>query len=283
MSKRVRIPKDGFRIHPAAEIFPLMKEKELGELTASIERHGLREAISVLGDQILDGRNRYRALQKLGQAGQARHYRDVSSQFFFCADMTQTPLDYVIAKNLHRRHLNASQRASVAVAIKQEEAEEAEKRKAATQIKNGQTPVQKNFSGPGKQGQARDIAAKQLNVSGPMVDMAETVAKHGTPELQAAVRDGKVSVSAAAEIAKEEPEVQRQAVAGGKKGVAKAAKHVRQTKSTASFNLSASKAKLEKRIQDIAGMWPKDSYPALARILRELADQIESQCTSNDS
>ena len=43
-------------------------------------------------------------------------------------------------------------------------------------------------------------------------------------ELQEAVQNEEVSLDAAATIAKEEPEVQRQAVAGGKKGVARAAK-----------------------------------------------------------
>jgi len=281
MSKKVKIPKGGFRIHPAADIFPLMTERELAELTASVEHNGIEEPISVLGNQILDGRNRYKVLQALGRANNPLCYQDVSHRFLFCGDQTLTPIDYVIAMNLHRRHLDASQRASVAVAVKKYEAEEAKKRQGARTDLQENFP--KNFTGSSKQGDARDIAGEQLKVSGPLVDMAKTVADHGTPELQEAVRDGKVSVSAAAEIAKEEPEVQRQAVAGGKKGVAKAAKRVRQAKSSASFTLSASKAKLEKRIQDIAGMWPKDSYPALARILRELADQIESQCTSNDS
>ena len=53
--------------------------------------------------------------------------------------------------------------------------------------------------------------------------MAETVADHGTPELQNAVRDGNVAVSAAAAIAKEAPETQLKALDEGKKGVARAA------------------------------------------------------------
>jgi len=223
MSKRVRIPKDGFRIHPAAEIFPMMNDQELAELTASIEHNGLEEPISVIGDQILDGRNRHKVLQSLGRADNPRSYQDVSHRFSFCAEDTLTPIDYVIALNLHRRHLDASQRAAAAVRIKKYEAEEAKKRKAHGKTAPGRTlPV--NLPEALDQGDARDIAAEKMNVSGKSVDMAKKVADHGTPELQEAVRDGKVAVSAAAAIANEEPEVQRRAVASGKKGVSRAAK-----------------------------------------------------------
>ena len=221
MSKKVRIPKDGFRIHPAAEIFPMMDDKELAELTASIEHNGLEEPISVIEDQILDGRNRYRVLQSLGRADNPRCYQDVSHRFSFCAEDTLTPLDYVIALNLHRRHLDASQRAAAAVRIRKYEAEEAKKRQGTrTDLKDN---IVENFP-QCSSGRARDIAAEKMKVSGKSVDMAKKVADHGTSELQEAVRDGKVSVSAAAVIAKEEPEVQRQALTGGKKGVATAAK-----------------------------------------------------------
>jgi len=288
MTKRVTIPKDGFRIHPDAEIFAMLEDKEFEELVESIRRDGLEEPISVINDQIIDGRNRYKALQRIDAEGghcttladNPDSFRDVSCRFASQGENTLEPIDYVLALNLHRRHLNNSQRAAAAVIYKKREAERAKLRMEAGHNQHSSPP--KNFT-EGSTGDARDIAAKQLSVSGPLVDMAETVTDHGTPELQEAVREGKVAVSAAAAIAKEPPEVQRRAVAGGKKGVAAEAKRVRQAKSASSFNLSAAKADLEKQIIGVADIWPDEAYPTLAATLRQLADQIESQVAENKS
>ena len=65
-SKKVKIPPDGFHFHEAANIFPMMGEPELKELIDDIEKNGLREQIDVVGDRIVDGRNRYQALRRLG-------------------------------------------------------------------------------------------------------------------------------------------------------------------------------------------------------------------------
>jgi predicted NUDIX family phosphoesterase len=55
--------------------------------------------------KILDGRNRYRACL---EAGVGHH-----TQTYMGAD----PLAYVLAQNLHRRHLNESQRSMVAARL----------------------------------------------------------------------------------------------------------------------------------------------------------------------
>jgi hypothetical protein len=56
-------------------------------------------------------------------------------------------------------------------------------------------------------------AAKMLNVSVDSVQFARKVQEQGTPELARAVEEGKVSVSAAASIVDQPPEVQREVVA----------------------------------------------------------------------
>jgi hypothetical protein len=73
-------------------------------------------------------------------------------------------------------------------------------------------------------------AASLLNVSTRSVASATKVRNHGAPELATAVERGEVKVSSAAEIVGLPKEEQREAVAGGRKGVAKATKKVRSKK-----------------------------------------------------
>jgi hypothetical protein len=223
-----KLPEGGFHFHQVANIFPLMEEKKLNELASDIKEYGLNTHIEVVGDRIVDGRNRYRALCQLGLDKNKEYYFDLSQCFDFQEPMGQ--IAYVLSRNLHRRHLSASQRAMVGVEIKKVEAELAKERSLANLKKGEQIPDPVNLPDRSKQGDTRDIAAEKLGVSGKMVDMAEKVIKHGTPELEAAVRNGEVAVSSAAAIVDLPPEEQCEAVADGKKGVAEAAKKANASK-----------------------------------------------------
>src|SRR5262249_12260702 len=88
--------------HAFSELFPLMDETALEKLTDDIRKHGLREAIVQHEGQILDGRNRYLACQRAGIEPEYRVFKGAD------------PIEYVVSANLHRRHLNESQRAMVA-------------------------------------------------------------------------------------------------------------------------------------------------------------------------
>lgn len=97
---------DELEIHPAAEIFPTLGGHDFDELCEDIETNGLLEPIEL--DQqgrILDGRNRYWACLETGTEP-----RTVE------ADLGgMGPFEYVIAKNLHRRHLTDEERAQAAL------------------------------------------------------------------------------------------------------------------------------------------------------------------------
>lgn len=88
--------------HAYCLIFPTADEASLSDMANDIAINGLREPIIRLDGKILDGRCRYLACQ---QAGVEPRFEDYTGD---------TPLEFVVSKNLYRRHLNVSQRAILA-------------------------------------------------------------------------------------------------------------------------------------------------------------------------
>lgn len=213
------------KFHPLSELFPLMQGREFDELVADIKAHGLREPITTLDGMILDGRNRWRACEAAGAEPRTCEYHG------------EDPLGWVISLNLHRRHLDESQRAMVAAKI-------ATLPKGANQHASIEAPTQTE-------------AAELLNVSRAGVQRAREVLDHGSDELIAAVESGKVSVSAAADVAELPMPVQSQIVARGEREILEAAKQIRSRKAD---------ARREERVQKIAAM--ADPSPELGTAQR---------------
>lgn len=194
-----------YDIHPAAEIFPMMDAAALRELADDIKAHGQRDWIELYDGKVIDGRNRIKACELAGAEPQ---YCEIEEEI--------NPVEYVLSKNLFRRHLSESQRSMIGARAKGVYSEEAKERKRS----NGGDKVSAkarikaevvNLPPPVK---ARDQAAAAVNVSGTSIDHASTVLDKGSPELVAAVDAGKVAVSKAAKIAKTiEPAKQMEAVA----------------------------------------------------------------------
>lgn len=154
--------------HPAAALFPLMSATEYAGLLEDIRQHGLREPIVVDSKTktILDGRNRYRACRESLRVPQFEWYDG------------DDPTGYVVSLNLHRRHLNESQRAMI-----------------AARLANAPSGARTDLAPIGARSQ-KD-AAKMLNVGERSVERAATVLRKGTAEMVAAVDAGHVAVSAA--------------------------------------------------------------------------------------
>lgn len=94
------------KIHPAAELFPMMTGDEFTSLVESIKTQGLREAVWLNADgDLLDGRNRVAACEKAGVQPTFRIYQG------------DDPLSFVVALNMDRRHLTAGQRAMLALKL----------------------------------------------------------------------------------------------------------------------------------------------------------------------
>lgn len=182
-----------YKIHPAAELFPLLTGDSLKEMVADIKQNGLLVPIELYEGQVIDGRNRLKACES---AGQEPEFVDIQ-----CDD----PWEYVLSLNLHRRHLNESQRSAVAAKIATRQNGSNQHEKEGGQI---YPPSIKN-------------AAKRLNVSEKSVKSAKKVQAKGTKKLNDAVESGKVRVSDAAKIVDKPKAEQNAAVKAVESGKAK--------------------------------------------------------------
>lgn len=158
--------------HELANLFPPMGGEEFAQLVADIKVNGLRLPIVLMGNKILDGRNRYRACKEAGVPVRTEQY-----------DGTE-PLEFVLSANLHRRHLNESQRAMIAARLANMPAHRSLRDKSA----NLQT--------------SQPDAAAKLHVSPRSVADAKKVRDTGSAVLVKRVESGEVAVSVAAKIAK---------------------------------------------------------------------------------
>lgn len=205
------------KFHPLSELFPLMQGREFDDLVADVKANGLREPISTYKGQILDGRNRWRACE----TAQISHrpMREYTGD---------DPVSFVVSLNLHRRHLDESQRAMVAGKL--------------ANLSDGQRADL-------VQGLPIGRAAELLNVGERTVARAREVQEHGTPELVDAVESGRVSVSAAADVSELPQSEQREIVARGSDEILKAARQIRrERKETHRTRLKATYAEAAKKV-----------------------------------
>jgi hypothetical protein len=161
-----------YPIHPAAEIFPIMGDKEFAEFKKDVETYGVKEFGTLYRGAVLDGRNRYKACQELG------------IEMTFCEideDENFDPIAYVLSHNLHRRHLNAGQRADVADKI-------------ATMRQGTRTDI------GSKDTKSITDAAEQMKVSPASVKRRRKVRNKGSDEVNAAITDGTLPVTTASEF-----------------------------------------------------------------------------------
>lgn len=212
--------------HPVADIFPMMSEREFADLTADIAEHGLREPVWLHRDgRIIDGRNRYLACQEAGLPPVFRSYEGDDSKL----------VALVVSLNLHRRHLNESQRAMVAARIAN--LGHGGDRRPTDQGAN--LPLETGFTGPGV---TNAVAADLLNVSERTVKDARRVQESGVPELASRVEAGDVAVSTAAEIARApEPEQRRVIALDDKAAILAAAKDIQRQRKDERLQVKAGK------------------------------------------
>ena len=137
--------------HPVANIFPLMMDDEFSALVQDIAEQGQLEPILIHDGKIVDGRNRYRACQKLGLDPITQTWKQSGSL-----------IKFIVSKNLHRRHLSSSQRAVIALDIlPMLEAEAHERKRIGAENRHNNSQDVEQVPHPGREsGKARDAVAK---------------------------------------------------------------------------------------------------------------------------
>lgn len=175
------------RVHPAAALFPLIEGDEFRALVESIRTNGQVHPI-VLDDEgrVLDGRNRLRACTEARVVPKFTRYDG------------DDPVRFVISCNVHRRHLDGSQRAIIAVEMAELRAELAAAARARkgkrTDLEEEPARTSSHESPGSKSGRVSDQIGELMGVSGRYVDEARTI-KDKAPEAWDEIKEGKRKIS----------------------------------------------------------------------------------------
>ncbi len=173
------------KVHPAANIFPMLDGPAYEALKADIFANGVREPIVNYRGQLLDGRNRLKACKELG-------IEPMEAEL----DEDTDPVAYVLSANLHRRHLLTSQRAMCAAKL------------AGLPVGANQHTKQ------GVSNDAPSLAAEQaadlFGVGRASVFRALDVLRNGSAYLIEQCEIGEIAVSLAAKLVDAVPEKKKQ-------------------------------------------------------------------------
>jgi len=171
--------------HPACLLFPRLSDAELQALADDIRQNGLLNPIVTLTGQILDGRNRLAACKIAGVQPRFVEWKGEGS-----------PLAWVVATNLMRRHLTASQRAVVAFDLLPMLEAEAKDRQRQSPGR-GKKGANKLATSSGK---ASQFAARIAKANSAYVEKVKAISKKA-PEIVAEIKCGRITVNEAVRLA----------------------------------------------------------------------------------
>ena len=150
-----------YELHELCKMFPEADEQTLNEMAEDIKENGQNEPIILYEGKILDGRNRLLACEIAG----------VEPSFIQFSG--EEPLQFVLSKNLYRRHLSDSQRAMMAHKVW-----EMTKGDKETKVKQSEI-------------------LEQFQVSQPLLASAGRIKKIGADSVREGIEDGTMTISSA--------------------------------------------------------------------------------------
>ncbi len=230
-----------------AYIDPLT-EDEHAALERSLLAEGCRDALVLWGDLLIDGHNRYALCVKHNipfQTIQHPHFKSMDDVHL-----------WMIENHLGRRSVSDFQRGVLALRKKEILLARTPQEEGATpgHATGDESPSQSaptddsppwDEDAPGAEGAAprghanpawkpavpsRQALARAARISSNTLGQIEKIQKSAAPELVRAVKEGAISINAAAAVASLPTERQAAAVAGGRKELQQAAREVRQAK-----------------------------------------------------
>lgn len=206
-----------YEAHEYADLFPMMLEDDFSQLKTSMSESGYDESLPIVlfNGLILDGRNRYKAASEL----------NIKPVFTDFTGTDEQALSFVLRHNLNRRHLNASQKAALAVDLLPIFEKQAKKRQSeAVSLANSINPKKavsvvanlpplKNEDSPAIERikentvsiKSREQAAAATGASPRYVSEAKKIAEE-SPELFKQIKSGEKTIQ---EIKKEQKTEQR--------------------------------------------------------------------------
>ena len=188
--------------HPICLLIPSADDDELQDLTDDIRAHGLIDPIVLFEGMILDGRNRAAACERAG----------IAPRYVQFGGGREDALILVVSHNLKRRHLTKQAIADALVAAEDFNlhytlAEPGAAAQAAADSPEAQSVIK--ITEP-KTASSRKLAqAAGRVVSHVMIAATRKVKEKGEPELQEAVKRGRIGVQDAAKVADLLPEQQK--------------------------------------------------------------------------
>ncbi len=184
-------------LHPACELFPKLGDSDLHELANNIKENGLIDPIVLLDGKVLDGRNRLAACEIAGVTPRFKEFEGEGS-----------PLAWVVATNLYRRHLTPSQRAVVAfdlLPMLEVEAKERQRRSPGRGKKLAK-PLATLSSGKSSQ-----FAAKIAKSNSAYVEKVKSISKKA-PEIIAEVKSGRITLNEAVRLSVVDPKLRKKII-----------------------------------------------------------------------
>jgi len=172
---------------------PVLTREEKQTLEELLKREGCRDALVVWKREgvedpiLLDGHHRYEICTRLGLPFEIKELKG-------CTNL-ETAASWILANDNGRRHKTPSQRAAAAVKLEELYAEEAKKRRQATQNNKGKDSVPVKLPEQEK-GEARDKAAKDAGASPRYVQDAKKI-KEEAPETFEKMKEGEITMAQA--------------------------------------------------------------------------------------
>lgn len=188
-----------YKQHPLSSAFPLLDHESFHALIDDIEENGVREPIVMYQDKILDGWHRYQACMEL----------NVLKPRLVDYDGTD-PVGYVLSKNLHRRHLDSTQRAWAITQLNEWQNRTGKESVNLDRMNNLYGAVQLSKAESAKLAQVGTTAIANARA-----------ATNAIQEVKDAVSSGDMGLEQAAKLSKQTPEQQLQALSDKRSGVSK--------------------------------------------------------------